>query len=297
MDRARDITVDGVLAQLQRVCISDDSPGGAGELILASMKADTEAMIRKARDDLRQLSLQRGAADEASSAPPPTHGEAVLRVKATEESALREAAPPPSPSGGAGVLHTASHATSPSLDAAVRLVRAELGAYNWVLLAPGPSGEAVLLDAGNGSVNQMAQTLRDDQVCFGMLRMGFGKGQFRRSKWIFVKFSGERVPALKRGLANAHDASMRQVRSDECYHGWPPQQACQSLGAFDGIMLGAIERDSPGAFDGIILGASNSVRRPVCARRTQVMGAYNVTWELHSRDECTLDAIISKVRV
>jgi hypothetical protein len=49
------------------------------------------------------------------------------------------------------------------------------------------------------------------QVCFGLLRMGFGKGQFRRSKWIYVKFSGERVPALKRGLANANDASMRQV--------------------------------------------------------------------------------------
>jgi hypothetical protein len=31
-------------------------------------------------------------------------------------------------------------------------------------------------------------------------------------------------------------------------------------------------------------------------RRVQVMGAYSLTWELHSRDECTLDAIISKVR-
>jgi len=27
------------------------------------------------------------------------------------------------------------------------------------------------------------------------------------------------------------------------------------------------------------------------------MGAYSVTWELHSREECTLDAIISKVRL
>ena len=39
MDRASDVTVDGVLAQLHRVCISDDSPGGAGELILATVRA------------------------------------------------------------------------------------------------------------------------------------------------------------------------------------------------------------------------------------------------------------------
>jgi hypothetical protein len=52
----------------------------------------------------------------------------------------------------------------PSADHAVRLVRAELGAYNWVLLTPGASGDATLLDAGNGSVDQMALSLGDDQV-------------------------------------------------------------------------------------------------------------------------------------
>jgi len=54
----------------------------------------------------------------------------------------------------------------PSGGDAVTTVRAELGAYNWVLLTPGASkDDAVrLLDAGNGSVDQMTRSLRDDQV-------------------------------------------------------------------------------------------------------------------------------------
>ena len=81
------------------------------------MKADTVAMIRKARDDLRQLSLQRGAAEEVSASAaaaavastPHAESITVRRVKATDTSSLHKAAPPPSPSKGVGgVLHTAS---------------------------------------------------------------------------------------------------------------------------------------------------------------------------------------------
>ena len=32
--------------------------------------------------------------------------------------------------------------------------------------------------------------------------------QFRRSKWIFVKFSGETVPAFTRGQMNSHEGQM-----------------------------------------------------------------------------------------
>ena len=60
------------------------------------------------------------------------------------------------------------------------MVRADLGQYNWVLVAPG-GAEPALIDAGNGSVEQMRQQLRDDRVCFGLLRMGFGVGKVCRS--------------------------------------------------------------------------------------------------------------------
>lgn len=36
----------------------------------------------------------------------------------------------------------------------------------------------------------MRKWLKDDQVLFGLLRMGFGSGTFRRTKWLFLHWSG-----------------------------------------------------------------------------------------------------------
>ena len=40
------------------------------------------------------------------------------------------------------------------------------------------------------SVNEMRDWLKEDQMYYGLLRLGFGTGKFRRTKWIAVWWSG-----------------------------------------------------------------------------------------------------------
>ena len=90
------------------------------------------------------------------------------------------------------------------------LVRSDTGAFNWLLLNASASGTEIA-NAGGGGVEEMRNSLESDQVYFGLLRMGFGKGTFRRCKLIFVHFSGEDVNALRRGKLNAQEESMRRI--------------------------------------------------------------------------------------
>lgn len=68
-----------------------------------------------------------------------------------------------------------------------------------------------VVNAGSGSVPEMVRFLDDNQVFFGILRMAFGTGVFRRCKWVFIHWSGEKVGGVKRGKANAADKPLRKV--------------------------------------------------------------------------------------
>jgi len=82
-----------------------------------------------------------------------------------------------------------------------KMVRADLGPFNWILVNADPH-KTELHNAGAGSVMQMKESLDENEVLYGLLRMGFGKGTFRRTKWIFIHWSGSKVGAVKRGKAN-----------------------------------------------------------------------------------------------
>ena len=110
-------------------------------------------------------------------------------------------------------------------------VRQPLGPFNWLLLKPNAEHLEVE-NAGSLSVEEMkkvcggcvlansvvgacdffassapalvwrtdacvrAQWLKDDTVLYGLVRMGFGSGKFRREKWIFIHWTGW-VPAAR----------------------------------------------------------------------------------------------------
>lgn len=84
---------------------------------------------------------------------------------------------------------------------ALEAVKQPLGPFNWALFKASDSLE--LHNAGSMSVNEMTKWMADDQVLFGLLRMGFGAGKFRRIKWICLHWAGEKVSPVKRGRANA----------------------------------------------------------------------------------------------
>lgn len=80
--------------------------------------------------------------------------------------------------------------------------------FNWVLALPG-AAEPTVFKAGNGSLKQMSDWLAPGQVLYGLVRVGFGTGEYRQSKLVFVHWSGEETPATDR---SGHDALEEEMR-------------------------------------------------------------------------------------
>ncbi|KAK3284944.1 hypothetical protein CYMTET_7430 [Cymbomonas tetramitiformis] len=166
-----EFTVDNVLETLYKNSVNDDNIDSSG-FSLETLKKDMEEMVAQAKADL-------GAEDDTPVDPNKrlTAKDMKREIKWTE---------------------------------ALQMVRADLGPFNWFLVTPDPK-HPELINAGSGSVNEMCEYLEDDQVYFGMIRMGFGTGQFRRSKWIFLHWSGEDVSGFKRGKLNAVEGDMKKL--------------------------------------------------------------------------------------
>lgn len=88
-------------------------------------------------------------------------------------------------------------------DEALKSVKEKSGMFNWALFKPSKKGSLDFFNAGSVSLPEMSNWLKDDEVVVGLVRMGFGTGKLRRVKWVCVHWSGEKVPAVKRGLAVA----------------------------------------------------------------------------------------------
>lgn len=72
---------------------------------------------------------------------------------------------------------------------------------------------------GIGSITEMQQALDSSQVYYGLIRMGFGSGKFRRTKWCFVHWSGDEVGAVLRGKLNGVRPEMEKLLTPHhlCY--------------------------------------------------------------------------------
>jgi hypothetical protein len=75
-------------------------------------------------------------------------------------------------------------------------VRSEGGKFNWILANPEP-GRPSFHEAGTGSLPEMRQYLHPELVLYGLVRMAFGSGRFRRYKWVFIHWSGPSVPMVR----------------------------------------------------------------------------------------------------
>lgn len=52
--------------------------------------------------------------------------------------------------------------------------------------------ELRLFNGGSLSIGELQRVLPEDQVLYGLIRMGFGAGQFRRTKWVFLHWVGDK---------------------------------------------------------------------------------------------------------
>ena len=71
-----------------------------------------------------------------------------------------------------------------------------------------PSIIKTLVNAGARGSNEMSVYVRDEQVYFGLLRLAFGTGRYRRTKWAFVSWSGEKMPFMRRGPAKMAEGAI-----------------------------------------------------------------------------------------
>mmetsp|Transcript_57465 Transcript_57465/g.125882 ORF Transcript_57465/g.125882 Transcript_57465/m.125882 type:complete len:809 (-) Transcript_57465:145-2571(-) len=75
--------------------------------------------------------------------------------------------------------------------------------WNWILIGPDSTALPVV-GGGCGSVDEMRECAmkHEDLVTFGLVRLSFGEGRLKRTKFAFVHLMGGKVPVMKRGKYN-----------------------------------------------------------------------------------------------
>jgi len=98
---------------------------------------------------------------------------------------------------------------------ALRAVESPLGSWNWVLLGPDPE-TLPITGGGSGSIDELQECLaqHEEEVLFGVLRLGFGAGRLRRTKLVFFHANGARVAAVRRGKLGAVRPKMEKAVKD-----------------------------------------------------------------------------------
>lgn len=100
---------------------------------------------------------------------------------------------------------TAAELGNVKADVALSAVRAADGAFNWFLC----DAAFNFVNAGSLSAPELTKWLKDDAALFGLLRMSFGAGRFKRTKWISLYWSGPKVGMVARAKATGARAGIK----------------------------------------------------------------------------------------
>lgn len=92
-------------------------------------------------------------------------------------------------------------------ESVLKALREDLGPFNWATFEANPQ-KLVLVQGGSGGIFELVDELPDDKVVFGLMRLAFGTGRFRRTKHIFFQWSGDGVGAVAKGKANMSFSAM-----------------------------------------------------------------------------------------
>ena len=92
----------------------------------------------------------------------------------------------------------------------LKAVHEDLSPFNWCTFEANPK-EPVLHQAGSNGVFELLEHLPANKVLFGVLRMAFGTGRFRRTKRIFFHWTGDECGAVTKGKANAMAGDLQKM--------------------------------------------------------------------------------------
>jgi len=199
-----DATLEKVLDEVLKVIPADDSGGKydndgrlqlrcssrASTLLLHTPAPPAAVSISKLREDYEAMAAASALAAAAAA-----------KAAAEAAAAAGDGAP-------AVVLtrKTAAELGNVKADVALTAVRASDGAFNWFLC----DSAFNFVNAGSLSAPEMAKWLADDMPLFGLLRMSFGAGKFKRLKWITVSWpGGAKVGMVARAKATGARAGIK----------------------------------------------------------------------------------------
>jgi hypothetical protein len=104
-----------------------------------------------------------------------------------------------------------------SVRGALRALAKHTGALNWVWFNQ-VDGKTLLWGGGQGSISDMqAKALEEGQgeMLHGLLRVSFGKGKLRRSKWAYIAWIGQNLGAVQRGRQLGQIGPMQDLMRKE----------------------------------------------------------------------------------
>eukprot|EP00397_Hematodinium_sp_SG-2012_P007016 GEMP01007056.1.p1 GENE.GEMP01007056.1~~GEMP01007056.1.p1 ORF type:complete len:583 (+),score=117.41 GEMP01007056.1:14-1762(+) len=89
------------------------------------------------------------------------------------------------------------------------MVKKHMSPLNWAVFESHPS-KLILWGSGSKSIPEIHEcgALDPLMILFGLVRLGFGVGRFRRVKWVSFTWVGPNVPIMKRGKLMAHKGVM-----------------------------------------------------------------------------------------
>lgn len=163
-----DLTFEAVVTKLQKVFVSDD-----GSFSVAKIQ---EEYNRRLAEEAAKMVIDVPLAELGQGASPP--GSPIRRRKLATELGLQ-------------------------LEAVLKAVREDVSPFNWCTFQLAPPKELRLVEAGSNGLFEVVEHLDDDKLLFGIVRMAFGVGRFRRSKHIFFMWAGDAVGAVQKARAGA----------------------------------------------------------------------------------------------
>eukprot|EP00760_Papus_ankaliazontas_P007981 PhM_4_TR13631/c0_g1_i1/m.13221 len=176
---AEETKLESILTKLQKAFVSDD-----GTFSIQQLKEEYTRRIEEERRLAAPGSPGHGAGDPFADEEP--HSPRRQRKLATELG-LKEAS-------------------------VLKAVREEFGPINWAIFEPN-AATLTLVEGGSNGVEEMCEELlaRSNKVYFGLFRMGFGTGRFRRTKHLFFHYVGDSAPAVARAKWNMLSGDMMNL--------------------------------------------------------------------------------------
>eukprot|EP01062_Namystynia_karyoxenos_P029949 TRINITY_DN22432_c0_g1_i1.p1 TRINITY_DN22432_c0_g1~~TRINITY_DN22432_c0_g1_i1.p1 ORF type:complete len:380 (+),score=156.31 TRINITY_DN22432_c0_g1_i1:85-1224(+) len=160
----KECCIEHVLEELKRVFVSD-----SGDFSIAGLKEEIQKQVEAAKEAAAAAATQSEAEPKSPASPGSPKRKTAIDLGVTAEQVLAE-------------------------------LRKDVGKFNWCLFEPSEAGAPLkLFNAGSRSIEELAEHVPSDKVLFGLLRIGFGAGKFRRTRWVCITYVGESVGAVKRG--------------------------------------------------------------------------------------------------